>query len=121
MTVFPFKTAGIFRRVFDVFTRQALDSISNSTTMTSTRLPLDSTPLSSPVSYATATESPRNTLYATTTDIGSPIVNDGDAADKSYSKASQLPPELKQHCQIYLEENLCMLIFSQEFVVGGFH
>ncbi|KAI8962127.1 hypothetical protein F5Y11DRAFT_202216 [Daldinia sp. FL1419] len=51
----------------------------------------NSTPLSSPNSYATATE---------------------PSEEKPYSKASQLPPELKQHCQIYLEENLYLITLN---------
>ncbi|KAI1768908.1 hypothetical protein GGR53DRAFT_461988 [Hypoxylon sp. FL1150] len=71
---------------------------------------LSSTPLSSPDSFATATESPL--LGITTTDISSPVVDHQDAGDKSYSKANQLPPELKQHCQIYLEENLYLITLN---------
>ncbi|KAI0122442.1 hypothetical protein F4814DRAFT_408742 [Daldinia grandis] len=80
--------------------------------MMSNRFPPNSSPLSSPASYATATGSPRKPLDATTTDIGSSIANSRDEADKSYSKASQLPPELKQHCQIYLEENLYLITLN---------
>ncbi|KAI1469488.1 uncharacterized protein F4812DRAFT_332080 [Daldinia caldariorum] len=71
-----------------------------------------SSPLSSPDSYATATETPRKQLGVTATEIGSPTANGGDATDKSYSKANQLPPELKQHCQIYLEENLYLITLN---------
>ncbi|KAI2465328.1 hypothetical protein F4781DRAFT_34464 [Annulohypoxylon bovei var. microspora] len=71
-----------------------------------------SSPLSSPDSFATATESPLNHLDNTTTDISSPIVETEEAANKPYSKASQLPPELKQHCQIYLEENLYLITLN---------
>ncbi|OTB13738.1 hypothetical protein K445DRAFT_24234 [Daldinia sp. EC12] len=76
------------------------------------KLPLSSTPLSSPDSYATATESPRKPSDGTVTDINNPTANGVDVADKSYSKASQLPPELKQHCQIYLEENLYLITLN---------
>ncbi|KAI4864250.1 hypothetical protein F4820DRAFT_458965 [Hypoxylon rubiginosum] len=72
--------------------------------------PLSSTPLSSPDSYATATESPQ--LDITATDISSPVVDHQVAADKPFSKANQLPPELKQHCQIYLEENLYLITLN---------
>ncbi|KAI0883517.1 uncharacterized protein GGS22DRAFT_31894 [Annulohypoxylon maeteangense] len=76
------------------------------------RLPSVSSPLSSPDSFATATESPLKDLNGVVTDISSPIVETEEAANKIFSKASQLPPELKQHCQIYLEENLYLITLN---------
>ncbi|OTB04994.1 hypothetical protein M426DRAFT_320303 [Hypoxylon sp. CI-4A] len=71
--------------------------------------PTVSSSLSSPDSYATATESPRNQSDA----IATENTSDTDlAANKLYSKASQLPPELQQHCLVYLEENLFLLLFG---------
>ncbi|KAI1769981.1 hypothetical protein F4818DRAFT_434456 [Hypoxylon cercidicola] len=100
----------MFRRALDIFTRRASDSIANPTMPTPIPEPaLSSTPLSSPDSYATATESPH--LDITATYISSPVI-DQVAADKQYSKANQLPPELKQHCQIYLEENLYLITLN---------
>ncbi|KAI0179914.1 hypothetical protein GGR52DRAFT_218948 [Hypoxylon sp. FL1284] len=69
-----------------------------------------SSPLSSLDSFATATESPQ--LDLTATDISSPVVHHPVAAEEPFSKANQLPPELKQHCQIYLEENLYMITLN---------
>lgn len=71
--------------------------------------PSVSSPLSSPDSFATATESPFKDLSGAVTDVSSPTIEAEETVNKIYSKASQLPPELKQHCQIYLEENLCMI------------
>ncbi|KAI1413561.1 hypothetical protein F5Y13DRAFT_179323 [Hypoxylon sp. FL1857] len=71
-----------------------------------------SSPLSSPESFATATESLPDPLDITATDISIPIDNSEDAANEPYSKASQLPSELKQHCQIYLEENLYLITLN---------
>ncbi|KAK6843844.1 hypothetical protein PG987_004704 [Apiospora arundinis] len=62
-----------------------------------------SSPLSSPDSFKTATDSPNNLGDVTITDISSP---DDAETDTQYHLARQLPPELKQHCQIYLEENI---------------
>ncbi|KAK6086519.1 hypothetical protein SCUP515_00085 [Seiridium cupressi] len=67
---------------------------------------VSSSPLSSPDSFVTADASPPNPLDVTITDISTP---DGDAAEIEYRRARQLPLELKQHCQIYLEENLHIL------------
>lgn len=73
--------------------------------------PLDPIPSTSPLSsldsFVTAGASPSNRLDGdvTITDIGSPA-GDEAGASSSYHKARQLPPELKHHCQIYLEENL---------------
>ncbi|KAI1213313.1 uncharacterized protein F4807DRAFT_258806 [Annulohypoxylon truncatum] len=80
--------------------------------MPPTKQPSISSSLSSPDSFATATESPLKDLNGAATDISSPIVDTEEAADKTYSKASQLPPELKQHCQIYLEENLYLITLN---------
>lgn len=67
-------------------------------------LALDSSsPLSSPDSFKTATDSPNNLADITITDISSP---DDAETETQYRLARQLPPELKQHCQIYLEENI---------------
>ncbi|KAI0006894.1 hypothetical protein F4779DRAFT_594527 [Xylariaceae sp. FL0662B] len=78
--------------------------------------PLTSTPLSSPDSYATATESPLHPLDITATDISSPVVAEPkvepNEATEPYHTASQLTPELKQHCQIYLEENLYLIALN---------
>ncbi|ORY59246.1 uncharacterized protein BCR38DRAFT_66921 [Pseudomassariella vexata] len=76
--------------------------------------------ISSPTSFVTATASPSNLADATTaTDVDSP----GDAeAESPYLKARQLPPELRQHCQIYLEENLHKITLSllkSQLCVGG--
>ncbi|KAI1101550.1 hypothetical protein F4804DRAFT_295751 [Jackrogersella minutella] len=68
--------------------------------------------LSSPDSFDTANESPLNPDNNTPTDICSPVVDTEVAANKKYSKARELPPELKQHCQIYLEENLYLITLS---------
>lgn len=65
-----------------------------------------SSPLSSPDSFMTAEASPPTPLDKTVTDISAP---DDDAAETELHKARQLPLELKQHCQIYLEENLHIL------------
>ncbi|KAK8048280.1 hypothetical protein PG994_010010 [Apiospora phragmitis] len=62
-----------------------------------------SSPLSSPDSFKTATDSPNHLADITITDISSP---DDAETDTQYRLARQLPPELKQHCQIYLEENI---------------
>ncbi|KAK8124454.1 uncharacterized protein PG998_000213 [Apiospora kogelbergensis] len=62
-----------------------------------------SSPLSSPDSFQTATDSPNRLGDITNTDISSPDVAETEA---QYRLARQLPPELKQHCQIYLEENI---------------
>ncbi|RYP91580.1 hypothetical protein DL770_002294 [Monosporascus sp. CRB-9-2] len=72
--------------------------------------PIPSTsPLSSPNSFVTATASPPDALDITITDISTP----GKAAtSSSYYKARQLPPELKHHCQIYLEENLPLITLN---------
>ncbi|KAI1452059.1 hypothetical protein F4805DRAFT_56225 [Annulohypoxylon moriforme] len=71
-----------------------------------------SSPLSSPDSFATATESPLKDLNSIATDRSSSTVEAEETASKIYSKASQLPPELKQHCQIYLEENLYLITLN---------
>jgi len=68
--------------------------------------PVASSPLSSPDSFITAEASPPDPLDVTATDISAP---DDDVPGNEYHKAKQLPPELKQHCQIYLEENLHIL------------
>jgi hypothetical protein len=71
-----------------------------------------SSPLSSAESaesFLTADASPRNPGDVTVTDISSP---DNDEDEVDYRKARQLPPELKQHCQIYLEENLHLIALS---------
>lgn len=65
--------------------------------------PAPSSPLSSPNSFITATASPRTNPGLDPTDISSP---GDDGPDRPYRKASQLPRELRQYCQIYLEENL---------------
>ncbi|KAI1384379.1 uncharacterized protein F4822DRAFT_362005 [Hypoxylon trugodes] len=102
----------MFRRVFDIFTRQDIEPTPNSPTMPPKRIPPISSPLSSPDSFATATESPINPLEHLTTDISSPVVDTPDGANKPFSKANQLPPELQQHCQIYLEENLYLITLT---------
>ncbi|KAK8093847.1 hypothetical protein PG997_000532 [Apiospora hydei] len=66
-------------------------------------LPDSSSPLSSVDSFKTATDSPNHVADITITDISSP--DDADS-ETQYRLARQLPPELKQHCQIYLEENI---------------
>lgn len=68
--------------------------------------PATSSPLSSPDSFVTAEASPTNPQDTTVTDISAP---DDDAAEIEFCRARQLPLELKQHCQIYLEENLHIL------------
>ncbi|KAI2602796.1 hypothetical protein GGR54DRAFT_468680 [Hypoxylon sp. NC1633] len=68
--------------------------------------PPSSSSTSSPDSYATATESPFNQADATTTDISSPVLDVEESPNKPYDKVSQVPLELKRHCQVYLEENL---------------
>ncbi|KAI1443363.1 hypothetical protein F5Y02DRAFT_221042 [Annulohypoxylon stygium] len=74
--------------------------------------PSVSSPLSSPDSFATATESPFKDLSGAVTDVSSPTIEAEETVNKIYSKASQLPPELKQHCQIYLEENLYLIALN---------
>lgn len=65
--------------------------------------PESSSPLSSPNSFITATASPQTNPGLDTTDISSPS---DDEPDAPYRKACPLPRELRQYCQIYLEENL---------------
>ncbi|ETS84756.1 hypothetical protein PFICI_02781 [Pestalotiopsis fici W106-1] len=65
-----------------------------------------SSPLSSPDSFATANATPPNLHDVTVTDISTP---EDDGTQVNYRKAKQLPPVIKQHCQIYLEENLHVL------------
>ena len=60
-------------------------------------------PLSSVDSFVTATASTSNPQDITVTDISDPDTTEGGSP---YCKARQLPPELKDHCQIFLEENL---------------
>ncbi|KAI2617231.1 hypothetical protein GGS26DRAFT_603278 [Hypomontagnella submonticulosa] len=67
--------------------------------------------LSSSDSFATATESPRNLLDVTTTDISSPVADPKDAKNK-YSEAGQLPLELKKHCLVYIEENIYLVTLN---------
>jgi hypothetical protein len=62
-----------------------------------------SSPLSSPDSFVTATASPPELADGAGTDGQAP---DNDGAQLEYRRARHLPPELKHHCQIYLEENL---------------
>ncbi|KAI0841471.1 hypothetical protein F5Y06DRAFT_307528 [Hypoxylon sp. FL0890] len=102
----------MFSRVLDLFTRQAPDEIATPTTMPPIKSPAVSSPLSSPESFATATESPPHPLDITASATSSPILDSEEAANKLYSKASQLPPELKQHCQIYLEESLYLITLN---------
>ncbi|KAK0621457.1 hypothetical protein B0T17DRAFT_291285 [Bombardia bombarda] len=67
--------------------------------------------ISTPASYYMAKDSP--VLAADTTGISSSVEEDiddemDDCPDKPrYRDAQQLPHELKQHCQIHLEEQLC--------------
>ncbi|KAI1075373.1 hypothetical protein F5B20DRAFT_560082 [Whalleya microplaca] len=110
----------MLRRVLDIFTRRGPES----SEMPPANLLPTSTPLSSPDSYATATESPSHPLDVTATDISSPVAEPKAVPDEPepyepepyepepYDKASQLPPELKQHCQIYLEENLYLIALN---------
>jgi hypothetical protein len=65
-----------------------------------------SSPLSSPDSFVTADASPQNLQDVIVTDTSTP---DDDVTKVEFRKARPLPHELKQHCQIYLEENLHML------------
>ncbi|KAH9903566.1 hypothetical protein F4778DRAFT_734687 [Xylariomycetidae sp. FL2044] len=68
-----------------------------------------SSPLSSPDSYITATAlSPTPLDVTTTTDFSSPIT-ETTPESLSFRRARQLPRELKDHCQIYLEENLHLI------------
>ncbi|KAI5863312.1 hypothetical protein GGS23DRAFT_527337 [Durotheca rogersii] len=66
----------------------------------------ESTSLSSSGSYATAAESPPSLPDITAS--SDPTLGVGEP----YRKASQLPPELRQHCQIYLEENLYLITLN---------
>lgn len=59
---------------------------------------------STPESFYTAKDSPP-VGGADTTGISSPI--EDDAAEPRYRNAVQPPHELKVHCQIHLEEELC--------------
>lgn len=61
---------------------------------------------SSPESFVTATASPRNPQDVTLTELSSPDATTPVKDDSPYLKAKQLPSELRQHCQIYLEEAL---------------
>ncbi|KAI1144416.1 hypothetical protein F5Y05DRAFT_26980 [Hypoxylon sp. FL0543] len=102
----------MFRRVLDIFTRQAAAPSATPVTMPPTKLQPISSPLSSSESFATATESPPKSLDITAPDIGSTVAGSEAVANEPYSKASQLPPELKQHCQVYLEENLYLVTLN---------
>ncbi|KAI1500435.1 hypothetical protein F5X99DRAFT_410133 [Biscogniauxia marginata] len=72
-----------------------------------------SSPLSSPRSFVTASASPPNLQYVPSTDLSSLAEVDAGATSTSGSdspvrhrKAKRLPPELREHCRVYLEENL---------------
>lgn len=60
-------------------------------------------------SFYTAHTSPAN--EAQSTNASSPVV--APAPSLVYRRARQLPRELKEHCQIYLEEQLCALLQLQ--------
>ncbi|KXJ94840.1 hypothetical protein Micbo1qcDRAFT_160147 [Microdochium bolleyi] len=64
---------------------------------------------SSPRSFVTAAASPRQPQDANLTELSTP---EAAAADSTYLRAKQLPAELRQHCQIYLEEALPLISLS---------
>jgi hypothetical protein len=61
--------------------------------------------ISTPDSYYTARDSPSNAAYDTT--LSSPG-EEPPEEELAYRDAVQLPHELKSHCQIHMEEQLCM-------------
>lgn len=61
--------------------------------------------ISTPDSYHTARDSPSNAAYDTT--LSSPL-EEPDEEGPRYRDAVQLPHELRSHCQIHMEEQLCM-------------
>ena len=62
--------------------------------------------ISTPDSYYTAQDSPSNA--ADETSLSSPIDDHPPPTEQQYRHAVQVPHELKSHCQIHLEEQLCM-------------
>ncbi|KAH7038266.1 uncharacterized protein B0I36DRAFT_359853 [Microdochium trichocladiopsis] len=74
-----------------------------------TALPVPSAS-SSPASFVTAAASPRNPQDATLTELSTP--DGASTTDSGYRKAKSLPSELRQHCQIYLEEALPLISLS---------
>ncbi|KAH8673738.1 hypothetical protein BX600DRAFT_508977 [Xylariales sp. PMI_506] len=78
-----------------------------------------STPVSSPESFVTATLSPQNPADITATDTSTP---EADPTADDYRHARQFPSALKQHCQIYLEENLhhiALNVLERLHALGG--
>ncbi|KAI1881476.1 hypothetical protein JX265_000302 [Neoarthrinium moseri] len=73
----------------------------------SRRAKVSSSPLSSADSFKTATASPTNPVHTNTADVIGP--DDEDGQWSGYRKARQLPPELREHCKIYLEEALQLI------------
>lgn len=65
------------------------------------------TNISTPTSFYTARNSPSNA--ADDTGLSSPV-EEPLADELPYRDAAQLPHELKSHCQIHLEEQLCPCI-----------
>ncbi|CAJ2510250.1 Uu.00g061500.m01.CDS01 [Anthostomella pinea] len=98
-------------RVFNFWTRQTAPTVPIEMPPPSSAPIPTSSPLSSPTSFvtATATATPPNRRDGTVTDISSPAGGDVGASSgllDQYQKARRLPPELKEHCRVYLEENL---------------
>ncbi|AEO58029.1 hypothetical protein MYCTH_2304989 [Thermothelomyces thermophilus ATCC 42464] len=60
--------------------------------------------ISTPESFFTARNSPSNAADETV--LSSPV-DDPPQQEQAYRDAVQLPRELRQHCQIHLEEQLC--------------
>lgn len=69
--------------------------------------PLFPSTSSSPASFHTAIDSEPGYRSATTT-ASSPA----QAAASPYREARPLPPEIKDHCQILLEEQLCTSLLA---------
>ena len=69
--------------------------------------------ISTPESYYTARNSPSNA--ADETALTSPVEPPQEDDDPGYRDAVQLPHVLKSHCQIHLEEQLCMF-YSQSTI-----
>lgn len=68
--------------------------------------------ISTPDSYHTARDShpsPFNSIGADDTSLSSPVEDDDSSLpdEPPYRDAVQLPHELRSHCQIHLEEQLC--------------
>lgn len=64
------------------------------------------TSISTPASYYTAKDSPRDSPPNTAdlTNISSPAE---EPSRPRYREARKLPDELREHCKIHLEEKLC--------------